>query len=202
LFMGKPYLGPPVDLWSLGVLIYVMIAGALPFKDSQHILSLHFTFPPNFPPGPKDLITKLLVFEPEERLTIKDVLAHPWICGNLNTPLPPVVPNTVVDEEILLKIEEMGFSSFTVRSSLQANEFNQFTTTYFLLQKKKERSNVGPEGKELKSAVGLNSSSTSSVETSSDTDSEERNSNSSGSSAHPVRVNKGKKKKKEECYLI
>ena len=187
LFMGKPYLGPPVDCWSLGVLLFVILAGVLPFKDSQRVISCQYQCPPIIPDGPVDLIKKLLVFDPEERFTIKNILAHPWIC-NGGSPPNPVHASPIIDEEILQKIEEMGFSSFTVRNSLAAKEFNQFTTTYFLLLKKKLRKKAQSEdAKEIKSAVGLGSSS-SSLSTSS-----EESLDSEG---------KPKKKKREECFIL
>ena len=138
LFFGKPYRGPPADMWSLGVLLYALLSSLLPFKDSQCVMSCIYKFPLSMPAGAKDLIQKLLVIDPEDRLTIGEVLKHPWVC-NGGDPPAQVRSNVVIDEEILMKIEEMGFSSFTVRNSLEAKEFNQFTTTYFLLLKKKQK---------------------------------------------------------------
>lgn len=190
LFMGKPYLGTPVDTWSLGVLLYVILSGTLPFRDSQRVISCQYSFPPIIPEGPKDLIQKLLIFDPADRLTVKQILNHPWIC-NGGTPPSPVYQNPAVDEDILLKIEEMGFSSFTVRNSLLAKEFNQFTTTYFLLQKRKLRkSGLSEESRELKHAVGIESSN-SSLGTSSD-----------GSLDSDENIVSKKKRKKDECFIL
>jgi serine/threonine protein kinase len=66
--------GPSADLWSLGVIIYMMISGISPFKGSNQIQTfqniqsgiLHFTS--DFDDNSKDLITKLLNRDPEMRL--------------------------------------------------------------------------------------------------------------------------------------
>jgi len=78
-----------VDMWALGCLLYTMLGGFPPFFDedfqtmARKVLRGEYTFPsPNWDPisqEAKDLISGLLSVRPEERLTIKEFLAHPWI---------------------------------------------------------------------------------------------------------------------------
>eukprot|EP00884_Botryococcus_braunii_P022401 jgi/Botrbrau1/8845/Bobra.50_2s0005.1 len=80
-----------VDVWSLGVLCFEFLYGEPPFEAEGHsntykrILKVDLRFPqqPAVSPGAKDLIQKLLMKHPEERLTLHQVLEHPWICGHL-----------------------------------------------------------------------------------------------------------------------
>ncbi|KAL4503402.1 hypothetical protein ABPG72_001008 [Tetrahymena utriculariae] len=90
-----------VDIWSVGVLAYELLSGASPFAPKnnqnnadyventtkQNIKNLRYEFPKNFPVMAKDLISKILVFDPKQRLPLKEILAHPWIqtnCQNEN----------------------------------------------------------------------------------------------------------------------
>eukprot|EP00471_Norrisiella_sphaerica_P006016 CAMPEP_0184489284 /NCGR_PEP_ID=MMETSP0113_2-20130426/14974_1 /TAXON_ID=91329 /ORGANISM="Norrisiella sphaerica, Strain BC52" /LENGTH=1466 /DNA_ID=CAMNT_0026872607 /DNA_START=326 /DNA_END=4726 /DNA_ORIENTATION=- len=97
---GTPlYLAPEVivgpqythmcDMWSLGVILYVMLCGRPPFyaKDRSHLFRKikegNFSFPDkywkNVSQGAKDLISELLIVDPKKRATPKRVAAHPWI---------------------------------------------------------------------------------------------------------------------------
>lgn len=74
-----------VDLWSLGVLCYEFLVGRPPFESKcyeetyKRISKSIYQIPPFVSEGAKDLISKLLVVEPEKRLSLDGVLAHPWI---------------------------------------------------------------------------------------------------------------------------
>ncbi|KAH8680621.1 kinase-like domain-containing protein [Xylariales sp. PMI_506] len=88
LLMGQGY-NKTVDWWTLGVLLYEMLTGLPPFYDEntnemyRKILSepLHFPGPEIVPPAAKDLLTKLLNRNPEERLGVNgsaEIKAHPF----------------------------------------------------------------------------------------------------------------------------
>ncbi|XP_072270313.1 aurora kinase A [Pyxicephalus adspersus] len=77
-----------VDLWSLGVLCYEFLVGKPPFETDTHqetyrrISKVEFQFPTYVSEGARDLISKLLKHNPDQRLPLKDVLEHPWVVQN------------------------------------------------------------------------------------------------------------------------
>ena len=85
IVMGKPYHGGPSDIWSCGIILYALLSGHLPFNDNniRHLLmkvqSGKYQMPPNLSPEARDLIERILVVNPEERITISEILAHPLL---------------------------------------------------------------------------------------------------------------------------
>eukprot|EP01029_Cantina_marsupialis_P007159 TRINITY_DN1791_c0_g1_i1.p1 TRINITY_DN1791_c0_g1~~TRINITY_DN1791_c0_g1_i1.p1 ORF type:complete len:324 (+),score=99.40 TRINITY_DN1791_c0_g1_i1:115-1086(+) len=90
ILIGSGY-GAEVDLWSLGVIAYILLCGFPPFYDDNNaalfekIKKAEFVFLEPYWDGvsadAKDLINKLLVVDPTERLTADKVLEHKWIVG-------------------------------------------------------------------------------------------------------------------------
>ncbi|KAJ7135029.1 kinase-like protein [Mycena crocata] len=75
-----------VDLWALGVLTYEFMIGAPPFEDRgsvnntyRRIAKVDLKFPATISAEAKDLISKLLQYDPQQRLALTEVLRHPWI---------------------------------------------------------------------------------------------------------------------------
>ncbi|XP_029780568.1 aurora kinase C [Suricata suricatta] len=86
-----------VDLWCIGVLCYELLVGSPPFESPSYsetyrrILQVDMRFPPSIPLGARDLISKLLRYEPSERLPLAQIREHPWVQAHSRRVLPPSV---------------------------------------------------------------------------------------------------------------
>jgi len=142
---GKLYAGPEVDVWSMGVILYALLCGSLPFDD-ENIPNLFkkikggiYTLPGHIGESTKDLIAKMLVVDPLQRITITEIRQHPWF--KLDLPLYLSLPPDQItsefdriDEEVLSEVVlKIGFDRDEVLEALRLRERNQMTVAYYLV---------------------------------------------------------------------
>ncbi|KAL6506152.1 Calcium-dependent protein kinase 17 [Orobanche gracilis] len=102
--------GPEVDIWSIGVMLYILLSGVPPFwAESENgifnaILRGHVDFSsdpwPSISNGAKDLVRKMLNSDPKQRLTAFEVLSHPWIKEDGEA------PDTPLDNAVLSRLKQ------------------------------------------------------------------------------------------------
>ena len=140
------YSGLKADVWSMGVMLYAMLIGKMPFKGST-ISDLHvsittagFKFPqePKISFEAKDLISKMMVVDPSQRLSSFEVLRHKWIgldSSEADVILQKTSDNRVfIEENLLNQVTKYGFSIDGVRESLLSKKLNHATACYYNLQ--------------------------------------------------------------------
>lgn len=147
----KDYFGSRIDVWSCGVILYVMVCGFLPFEDPNteklyaKIIEGRFALPSFVTECCKDLIRKIMNKDQDKRLTIKEIKEHPWynsIPPKVNEGLLSTQIVLPVDEDILTELEKKKFNTDMVRESVILNKNNHLTTSYYLLVKSRIKLNI------------------------------------------------------------
>ena len=119
LLNAKPYTGPEVDVWSFGVVLYVLVCGKVPFDD-QSMPALHakikrglFDSPMWLSQECKHILSRMLVTNPTLRAPLSEVLNHPWMIRSFGHPpdphLVPREPLTIPELDPAVIREMTGF---------------------------------------------------------------------------------------------
>lgn len=122
LLSAKPYIGPEVDIWSLGVVLYVLVCGKVPFDD-PHVSVLHekikkgnVQYPSFISKECVSLLSRMLVVDPSKRASLQEVMQHPWMNKGFDFVVPNYMPKRVpltppLDPEIVQAISSFDLGS-------------------------------------------------------------------------------------------
>ncbi|XP_048418124.1 serine/threonine-protein kinase SIK3 homolog isoform X3 [Stegostoma tigrinum] len=156
LFEGKEYDGPKVDIWSLGVVLYVLVCGALPFDGSTlqnlraRVLSGKFRIPFFMSTECEHLIRHMLVLDPSKRLSVEQICKHKWM--KIGDPDPEFdrliseskqikveIKTEPLNEQVLMYMTELGLERERTLQSLKTDGYDHFGAIYSLLCDKLKR---------------------------------------------------------------
>ncbi|XP_045693929.1 serine/threonine-protein kinase SIK3 isoform X3 [Phyllostomus hastatus] len=150
LFEGKEYDGPKVDIWSLGVVLYVLVCGALPFDGSTlqnlraRVLSGKFRIPFFMSTECEHLIRHMLVLDPSKRLSMEQICKHKWMkLGDTDPNFDRLIAECQqlkeerqtdsLNEDVLLAMEDMGLDKERTLQSLRSDAYDHYSAIYSLL---------------------------------------------------------------------
>ncbi|TIB99286.1 Pkinase-domain-containing protein [Wallemia mellicola] len=126
MLRGEKYSGKETDIWSAGIILYALLTGGLPFDDDDEdvmkelVLKGEYYNPSDFlSPDACDLISSILQQKPSDRLTIEQILAHPFF-----TRFPSQqFPLTTLHEK--LEEHNNSYDEKQVADALEEEEFEQ-----------------------------------------------------------------------------
>nr|XP_046174746.1 serine/threonine-protein kinase MARK2 isoform X6 [Oncorhynchus gorbuscha] len=143
LFQGKKYDGPEVDVWSLGVILYTLVSGSLPF-DGQNLKELRervlrgkYRIPFYMSTDCENLLKKFLILNPTKRGSLEQqIMKDRWMnVGHEEEELKPYIepmPDYKDPKRTEIMIQ-MGYSMEEVQDSLVNQKYNEVMATYLLL---------------------------------------------------------------------
>lgn len=151
LVTGREYIGSMVDIWSMGVLLYALLCGFLPFEDDNIVVLYRkiqmgdYDCPDWLSESSVELLSEMLEVKPERRIGITELASHPWLVEGYDCPInyKSTYMLTILDDDAVTELAvSCGRSKSCVAAELSQWKYDYLTATYLLLILKKEQGKI------------------------------------------------------------
>lgn len=118
------YDGRLSDIWSLGVLLFVLVTGTSPWRTEnttqmlQNIMKGKYILPEYLSPTCKDIISGMIQVQPADRLSIQKLMNHPWLMNNRN------IQNLPINDLVMPEIQPLSVADLSDHSSCSSTRSN------------------------------------------------------------------------------
>ncbi|KAG5273859.1 hypothetical protein AALO_G00156380 [Alosa alosa] len=150
VLLGEEYHAPAVDIWSLGVILYMLVCGVSPFQEANdsetltRIMDCSYTVPSHISADCRDLISLMLQRDACCRATLEEIEGHRWLQGVVlppqsvmatNPAIAPVTPHSLMasEHDAILQSMRHVASAAHITEALDADRYDHITATYYLL---------------------------------------------------------------------
>jgi len=150
--LRKQYNGISMDIWSLGVVLYVLVTGGMPWrlesnvvKNIDDLIAGNYEIPDflRVSDACRDLIGKMLIADSSKRASLEAIMNHKWTCDGFKGPpdayLEPKPLVDKVEDEVLVQLGSLGYDPVKARKSLKSDPTCPALTAYHILLEKHKR---------------------------------------------------------------
>ncbi|KAG5860573.1 serine/threonine kinase [Encephalitozoon hellem] len=130
IMRGIPYIGPEVDVWCLGIILYAMVHGKLPFESeeiglsSRHEIISKVEIDESLSNELKDLIRKIIEPDKSMRIGMDQLMRHPWVGTTRENHRKSIV---FVDYNVIERLVEIGFKKEEVLRNIPDRSSKEYS---------------------------------------------------------------------------